>query len=68
MVVARRGSPIVIGLGEDETLVASDASAILRYTRQVIYLDDNDVARIEGANVDICSLDALAGDAGSDPD
>ena len=59
MVVARRGSPIVIGLGEDETLVASDASAILRYTRQVIYLDDNDVARIEGANVDICSLDAL---------
>ena len=58
MVVARRGSPIVIGLGEDETLVASDAAAILRYTRQVIYLDDNDVARIEGASVDICSLDA----------
>lgn len=59
MVVARRGSPIVIGLGEDETLVASDAAAILRYTRQVIYLDDNDVARIEGAQVDICSLDAM---------
>ena len=59
MVVARRGSPIVIGLGENETLVASDASAILRYTRQVIYLDDNDVARIEGAKVDICSLDAM---------
>ncbi|MBK1834554.1 glutamine--fructose-6-phosphate transaminase (isomerizing) [Roseibacillus ishigakijimensis] len=59
MVVARRGSPIVIGLGEDETLVASDAAAILRYTRQVIYLDDNDVARIEGPKVEIRSLDAL---------
>ena len=59
LVTARRGSPIVIGLGEDETLIASDASAILRYTRQVIYLDDNDVARIEGAKVDIYSLDAL---------
>ena len=59
MVVARRGSPIVIGVGQEETLVASDAAAILRYTRQVIYLDDNDVARIEGTHVDICSLDAL---------
>ncbi len=59
MVVARRGSPIVIGLGEGETLVASDAAAILRHTRQVIYLDENDVARIEGSQVDICSLDAM---------
>jgi glucosamine--fructose-6-phosphate aminotransferase (isomerizing) len=59
IVVARRGSPIVIGVGSDETLIASDAAAILRYTRQVIYLDDNDVARIEGAQVDIRSLDSL---------
>ncbi len=59
MVVARRGSPIVLGVGEGETLVASDAAAILRYTRQVIYLDDNDIARIEGEKIEICSLDAL---------
>ncbi len=58
MVVARRGSPIVIGLGEDETIVASDASAIISHTRQVIYLDDNDVAIIEGGKVDIRTLDA----------
>lgn len=58
LVVARRGSPIVIGLGEDETVVASDASAIISHTRQVIYLDDNDVAIIEGGKVDIRTLDA----------
>ena len=56
LVVARSGSPIVIGLGEDETIVASDASAIITYTRQAIYLDDNDIARIEGTKVDIHSL------------
>jgi glucosamine--fructose-6-phosphate aminotransferase (isomerizing) len=60
LVVARRGSPIVIGLGEDETIVASDASAIITYTRQAIYLDDNDIARIEGTQVDIRSLDSGA--------
>ena len=59
LVIARRGSPIVIGLGEEETVVASDASAIIKHTRQVIYLDDNDVARIEGGEVDIRSLDAM---------
>ena len=57
LVVARSGSPIVIGLGEDETIVASDASAVITYTRQAIYLDDNDIARIEGSKVDIRSLD-----------
>ncbi|HCC19717.1 MAG TPA: glutamine--fructose-6-phosphate aminotransferase, partial [Verrucomicrobiales bacterium] len=56
LVVARSGSPIVIGLGEDETIVASDASAIITYTRQAIYLDDGDLARIEGSKVDIQSL------------
>ena len=58
MVVARRGSPIVIGLGDDETIIASDASAIISHTRQVIYLDDNDVAIIEEGKVDIRTLDA----------
>ncbi|MGJ8695504.1 MAG: glutamine--fructose-6-phosphate transaminase (isomerizing) [Verrucomicrobiaceae bacterium] len=59
LVVARRGSPIVIGLGDGETIVASDASAIIKHTRQAVYLDDNDVARIEQGKVDICSLDAM---------
>ncbi len=58
LVVARRGSPIVIGLGDDETIVASDASAIIQHTRQAVYLDDNDIARIEGGKMEIRTLDA----------
>ena len=53
IVAARRGSPLVIGLGEGETIVASDASAVIAHTRQVIYLEDDDVAEVtrEGAEV-----------------
>lgn len=56
LVAARRGSPIVIGVGEKEIIVASDATPVLPYTRQVIYLDDDDVAAIEVNRVDICDL------------
>ncbi|MFC4993461.1 glutamine--fructose-6-phosphate transaminase (isomerizing) [Rubritalea tangerina] len=59
LLVARRGSPIVIGVGDGETIVASDASAIINHTRQVIYLDDNDIALIDGGRVDIRTLDAV---------
>ena len=58
LIVARRGSPIVLGVGENGTIVASDASAIIKHTRQAIYLDDNDVARIKGSELDIRSLDS----------
>jgi glucosamine--fructose-6-phosphate aminotransferase (isomerizing) len=44
LVVARRGSPLLIGVGDGEYFVASDASALLEHTRQVIYLDDGDLA------------------------
>lgn len=59
LLVARRGSPIVIGLGDGETIVASDASAIISHTRQAIYLDDNDIAIVEGGKVDVRTLDAI---------
>src|SRR3954451_19611742 len=44
LVVARRGSPLIIGVGQDEYVVASDASAIVEHTSQVVYLNDNEMA------------------------
>ncbi len=44
VVAARLGSPVLLGIGEDELFVASDASAVLEHTRSVVYLDDGDIA------------------------
>lgn len=44
--VARNGSPLAIGIGDGEFIVASDASAIIQYTRQVVYLEDGEMAII----------------------
>lgn len=46
MIVARLGSPLTIGLGEDEYFVASDASPFIEYTKEAIYLDDGEMAII----------------------
>ena len=44
LVVARKGSPVLLGIGDDELFVASDASAIVEHTRSVVYLNDGDIA------------------------
>ena len=56
LVVARNGSPIVLGLGENEMFVASDVAALVRYTRQVIYLEDGEVATIRANDYHTTSL------------
>jgi glucosamine--fructose-6-phosphate aminotransferase (isomerizing) len=46
LLAARNGSPLVIGLGSDETIIASDVAAIIRHTDRVVYLDDGEIAEI----------------------
>lgn len=57
MVTARLGCPLLIGLGVDENFIASDVSAVLSVTRNVIYLEDGDVADIRRDGVTIFSKD-----------
>ena len=58
IVVARSGSPLVIGVGHDETLVASDASALIGHTKRAIYLNDGEVAVIGKNSIEIKTLNA----------
>jgi glucosamine--fructose-6-phosphate aminotransferase (isomerizing) len=59
IIAARMGAPVVIGIGENERFVASDASPILRHTKQVVYLQDGDVAVLTSTSHDIFSLNNL---------
>ena len=54
LVVARKGAPLLLGLGKGENFAASDASALLQVTKRVIYLEDGDVAEIGLNSVKIC--------------
>ncbi|MBE0460513.1 MAG: glutamine--fructose-6-phosphate transaminase (isomerizing) [Candidatus Aminicenantes bacterium] len=47
IVAAKKGSPLILGVGEDEMIVASDASAIVEHTRKVIYLEDGELVEIK---------------------
>lgn len=51
MVVARMGCPLLIGLGEHETFIASDVSAVVAFTRQIMYLEDGDIAQLTADGV-----------------
>jgi len=53
---ARRGSPLILGVGKGQNFIVSDVSAIVAHTRDVVYLDDYDVVTIERDQFDITSL------------
>ena len=57
IITARRGSPIVLGIGKDEMFVASDVSAMIQYTDQVIYLEDSEMAVLTANEYKILSFD-----------
>ncbi len=60
LVVARNGSPIVLGIGASEMFVASDVAALVRYTKQVVYIDDAEVATVCAADYRTTSLDGAS--------
>ncbi len=60
IVCARRGSPLLVGLGKGQIFAASDAAALLPYTRRVVYLDDGEMAVIDSSGCDILSMDAMS--------
>jgi glucosamine--fructose-6-phosphate aminotransferase (isomerizing) len=56
IVGARRGSPLIIGVGDGENFLTSDANAIVAHTRQVVFLNDYDVATITAERFDVSNL------------
>ncbi len=58
VVVARLGSPVILGIGEGEMLAASDMSALARHTREIVHLDDGEVAELTPRGFQVTTLDA----------
>jgi glutamine---fructose-6-phosphate transaminase (isomerizing) len=58
LVVARNGSPVLLGIGDKEMFAASDVSALVRYTRQVVHLDDGEIATLHADGFRTTTLDA----------
>jgi glucosamine--fructose-6-phosphate aminotransferase (isomerizing) len=57
VVVARQGSPLVLGLGQHENFAASDIPALLNFTRQMVFLNDGELAVIRRDGIEICDLE-----------
>lgn len=57
IVTARLGAPVVIGVGENETFVASDVVPVLPYTRQILYLEDGEIAVLQRRGVELTDFD-----------
>lgn len=57
LICARKDSPLVIGVGDGENIIASDIPALLKYTKNVIFLEDNDLAVIKKESIEIFDKD-----------
>lgn len=58
IIVARQGSPLIVGIGDDEVYIASDASALIGYTNKVIYLHDGEVGRCTRHGLELQTIEA----------
>ena len=57
MVLAKKGSPLIIGVGKNEYFIASDPAPFLKYTKRAIYLDDGEVAEFSHNKLSILTID-----------
>ncbi len=57
LIAARKGSPLILGVGDDEFLIASDASAIVEHTNQVVYLNDGEMVVIKDGGYEVMTID-----------
>ena len=57
LICAREHSPLVVGIGEKENFIASDISALLKYTKDVYYLEDGDIAVLKAGSIEIFDRD-----------
>lgn len=63
IIIARKGSPLIVGVGDSEVFIASDASALVGYTNQVVYLHDGEVGVCSRDGVQLYDIDANEVDA-----
>ncbi len=59
LIAARKGSPLVIGLGDGESFIASDATPIIEYTKEVVYLNNDEIAIVKKDGISIKNIDDI---------